>query len=281
MVTTGWIGGEPDAAGLALPVTNLMLGMRQRGPGGVLENALARSRAAEAREAREEAAFAPDPDERAAGLVARGYAPGLVSQLAQRLADTMAEIEAENAKIEAGERRAEHAERMRAAGLGALEAFRMLDGDFGDPATVERLSKRATGLRRQIAEVQAMIAPQQQREMDPVEAASRHAHQVFKEVTRAQLAEVQERERSRPRELPPFGSVSRGVGDGHFDVPECRECVAAGATAEESLLIHNDPQPLPVPDTLPATHCRGCGALLDWCVCAGVAGRYQPVRAGG
>ena len=40
MTKTGWIGEEPDAAGPALPVTNLMLSMRQRGLGDVLENAL-------------------------------------------------------------------------------------------------------------------------------------------------------------------------------------------------------------------------------------------------
>ena len=55
MTKTGWIGEEPAAAGPALPVTNLMLSMRQRGLGDVLENALARSRAAEAREIRDEA----------------------------------------------------------------------------------------------------------------------------------------------------------------------------------------------------------------------------------
>ena len=279
MTRTGWIGDEPGDAGPALPVTNLMLGMRQRGPGGVLENALARSRAVEAREARDEAAAAGDPDERAAAFVVRGYLPGQISQLSMRLADTEAELAAEEDKIEKAARRAERTyqmhERGQITGFGLIE--RMRDADEGDQAQVERLRRRAGSLRRQIAEASELITPPQQREADPVAAAASRARSVLAEVTRSQVAEA--RERSRPRERPPF--ASRGVGDGHFDVPECGECVAVGATAEESLLIHQDPQPLPVPDTLPATHCRGCGALPDWCVCAKVAGRYQPVRAGG
>jgi hypothetical protein len=273
MVTTGWIGEEPDTAGPALPVTNLMLSMRQRAPGDVLENALARSRAAEAREIRDEAAAARDPDEYAANLVARGYLPGQISQLSMRLADTDAELAAEEDKIEKAARRAERTyqmhERGQITGFGLIE--RMRDADEGDQAQVERLRRRAGSLRRQIAEASELIAPPQQREADPVEAAVSRARAVLAEVTQSQVAGTRER--------PPF--ASRGVGDGHFDVPECGECVAVGATAEESLLIHQDPQPLPVPDTLPATHCRGCGALPDWCVCAKVAGRYQPVRAGG
>ena len=71
MVATGWIS-EPDAAGPALPLTNMALARQHRGPGDTLALALARSRAAEAREIRDEAAAAPDPDERAAGLIARG-----------------------------------------------------------------------------------------------------------------------------------------------------------------------------------------------------------------
>jgi hypothetical protein len=166
-------------------------------------------------------------------------------------------------------------ERGQITGFGLIE--RMRDADEGDQAQVERLRRRAGSLRRQIAEASELITPPQQRETDPVAAAASRARAVLAEVTRSQEAGT--RERPVPQERPPF--ASRGVGDGHFDVPECRECVAVGATAEESLLIHNDPQPLPVPDTLPATHCRGCGALLDWCVCAKVAGRCQPARAGG
>ena len=101
---------------------------------------------------------------------------------------------------------------------------RMLDGDFGDQAVVERLERRADGLRRQIGEAQAMIAPPQQRDSDPLEAASRHAHQVFAEVTRQRFAEAQAG-RPEPR---PFASVSRGAGGStEHTGPDCRVCAAA------------------------------------------------------
>jgi hypothetical protein len=225
MVATGWIGEEPEAAGPAMPVTNMLLANRER-RAGPLETALARSRATEAREAREAAAFAPDPDERAANLVARGYSPGMLNDLAQRLGDTVAELEAEREKVSRGARRQEIAGREHAAGRADVwQMQRMLDGDFGDQATVERLERRADGLRRQIAEAQEMIAPPQRRDLDPVEAASRAAHEVFREVTRARWAEVQGGSRPR-RERPPFGSVSRGRSTEHTG-PDCWVCAAA------------------------------------------------------
>jgi hypothetical protein len=103
---------------------------------------------------------------------------------------------------------------------------RMLDGDFGDQAVVERLERRADGIRRQIAEAQEMIAPPQQRDLDPVEAASRAAHEVFREVTRARWAEVQGGSRPR-RERPPFGSVSRGRSTKHVPDGYCWVCEEA------------------------------------------------------
>jgi len=101
MVTTGWIGEEPDAAGPAMPVTEMLLARQQR-RAGPLETALARSAANDIREAREAAANAPDPDQRAAAFVTRGYQPGLLNELSQRLGDTVAELEAEREKIEKG-----------------------------------------------------------------------------------------------------------------------------------------------------------------------------------
>ena len=208
MVTTGWIGEEPDAAGPAMPVTNMLLANRER-RAGPLETALARSAASDIREAREAAANAPDPDERAANLIARGLTPGMISDLAQRLGDVMGEIEAENAKIEKGKRRQEHLYRAHAAGqITAWDIVRGQDFDEGDPGRVEMLERRADGLRRQIEDAQAAIAPPQRRTPDPLEAASRHAHEVFVEVTRAAMAEAEAR---RP-ESPPFASVSRGAG---------------------------------------------------------------------
>ena len=226
MGVTGWLGEAPDEFP-AMPVTQMMLA-RQQHRAGPLETALARSRANEIREAREAAAFAPDPDERAAALVSRGYTPGLASQLAQRLGDTMAEIEAENAKIEKGKRRQEHLHRAHAAGqITAWDVVRGQDFDEGDPGRVAMLERRADGLRRQIGEAQDMIAPPQQRDLNPVEAASRAAHEVFREVTRAAWEAAQSgTARPAPRERPPFGSVSRGRSAEHTG-PDCRVCAEA------------------------------------------------------
>jgi hypothetical protein len=226
MITTGWLTEEPDEVP-ALPVTQMLLG-RQQHRAGPLETALARSRANEIREAREAAANAPDPDERAANLVAAGYSPGLLNDLSQRLGDTVAELEAEREKIEKGARRQEIAAREHAAGRADVwQMQRMLDGDFGDQAVVDRLERRAESLRRQIGEAQAMIAPPQQRDSDPLEAASRHAHQVFREATRAAWEAAQSgTARPAPRERPPFGSVSRGGSTEHTG-PDCRVCATA------------------------------------------------------
>jgi len=216
MVTTGWLTEEPDEVP-AMPVTQMMLD-RQQHRAGPLETALARSRANEIREAREAAANAPDPDERAANLVARGYSPGLLNDLSQRLGDTVAELEAEREKVSRGARRQEIAAREHAAGRADVwQMQRMLDGDFGDQAVVDRLERRADGLRRQIAEAQEMIAPPQRREENSVEAASRHAHQVFVEATRARMAEAQEQARRRPAP-PPFagrGAATDAEPDEH------------------------------------------------------------------
>src|SRR5437868_6504320 len=132
MTTTGWIDEGPGA-GPAMPLAAQMLRNRERGPGDTLALALARSRGAEAREARDEAAGARDPDEIAAGMVARGYSPGMVSGLVSRRRDKEAELEDERAKIAKGERVTERVRGMLERGqVGGLDAARMLDGDFGD-----------------------------------------------------------------------------------------------------------------------------------------------------
>jgi hypothetical protein len=226
MVTTGWITGEP-AEVPAMPLTEMMLA-RQQHRAGPLETALARSAANDIREARDAAAFAPDPDERAANFVANGYQPGLLYELSQRLGDTTAELEAERDKLEKAARRAQFAAREHAAGRADVSRMlSMMDGDDGDESQVRVLERRAESLRRQIAEAQAMIAPPQARDLGPVEAASRAAHEVFREVTRARWAEVQGGTvRPAPRERPPFGSVSRGRGTEHTG-PDCWVCAAA------------------------------------------------------
>ncbi len=225
MVTTGWSGAEPDEVP-AMPVTEMLLRNKERGPGDTLEMALARSRAAEAREAREEANEARDPDEFAATLVSRGYRPGLASQLAMRLGDTMAELEAEREKIEAGKRRQEHLRRAHDADqITVFDIARMQDFDEGDQGTVERLARRAEGLRKQIVEAQGMISPARGRIADPVEAASRQAHETYRQVTRAKLAEME----TRAPERPPFGSVSRAAGRSTDHTgPDCWVCAEAG-----------------------------------------------------
>jgi hypothetical protein len=225
MGVTGWLGEAPDEVP-PMPVTQMMLARQQR-RAGPLETALARSAASDIREAREAAASAPDPDERAANLIARGYTPGLASQLAQRLGDTMAGIEAENAKIEQGKRRQEHLHRAHAAGqITAWDIVRGQDFDEGDPGRVAQLERRAESLKRQMADAQEIMAPPQRRDLDGVEAASRHAHQVFAEVTRARMAEAR---RPEPR---PFASVSRGAGGStEHTGPDCPVC-AEGRRAE-------------------------------------------------
>jgi hypothetical protein len=226
MVTTGWISEEPDAAGPALPVTQMLLA-RQQHRAGPLETALARSCADDVRAARDEAAFAPDFDERAAGFIARGYSPGTASQLSIRLGDTMAELADEEAKLEKAARRSERLHREheagRLTGLAYLRAMGDVD-DGGDEDRVRLLTRRAESLRRQIAEANEAMSPPQLRESDGVEAASRHAHQVFAEVTRQRFAEAQAG-RPEPR---PFASLSRGAGrSAEHTGPDCWVCAAA------------------------------------------------------
>jgi hypothetical protein len=224
MTKTGWLGEEP-AGPPPMPLTEMALG-RQQHRAGPLETALARSAASDIREAREAAANAPDPDERAANFVARGYTPGLLFELAQRLGDTTAELEAERAKLEKSARRARVAAREHAAGRADVSRMlSMMDGDDGDESRVATLERQAESLRRQIGEAQAMISPPQARDLDPVEAASRAAHDVFREVTRERLAEAKARAPA-PRERPPFDSVSRGRSTEHTG-PDCQVCAAA------------------------------------------------------
>src|SRR6185437_202782 len=123
---------------------------------------------------------------------------------------------------------AQFAAREHAAGRADVSRMlAMMDGDDGDASRVAMLERRAESLRRQIAEAQDMIAPPQARDLDPVEAASRAAHEVFREVTRAAWEAAQSgTARPAPRERPPFGSVSRGRSTEHTG-PDCRVCAAA------------------------------------------------------
>jgi hypothetical protein len=228
---TGWTNEPPDTEGpAALPVTSMLLGNRERGPGDTLAIAAARSAAADARQAREEAAAVRDPDDFASTLVNRGYSPGTTAGLSQRYADTIAELQAEREKIERSRRRQERIRRDHAAGrITAFDIARMQDFDEGDEGQVARLERRAASLERQLADAAAMIGPRQQ-PADPLEAASRHAHDVFVQATRAKMAG-----RPAPR---PFGSISRGAAV-RGEQPPCEACAAVGASADESFWIHH------------------------------------------
>lgn len=217
MRKTGWLGEDPGDDTPPLHVTEMLLARRER-RAGPLETALARSAAEDAIQARREAAEAIDPDEHAANLVSRGYLPGLASQLAQRLGDAVAELEAEKEKVERG-----------------------------DPGRVSQLERRVESLRRQCGEAQQMITPPQaQRSADPVGGAlerARDAHQEFVEVTRAQLAG-----QSRPRAWRPFAGRGSVVARSEC----CVHCIDQGVDDETSYLLHSDPE-LNVPVTAPGT----------------------------
>jgi hypothetical protein len=263
MSITGWTG-EPDG----MPVTRTLLGLAERGPGDTLALAAARSY--------DRPAEPPDPDERAANLIAGGYAPGHLRDLAQRLADTEADLRAQQEGNERAER--QQARIQREHGAGRITAWDIMatDSPAPDYARAEQLQRRADRLRGQLAAAGETAARSRQRDADPVEAASRQAHQAFVEVTRARMADAAAGV-SRPRQRRPFASRSRGGGD----APDCAECAKAGATVDESFLIHSDPWP-PDPDAPPAAgdneaavyrqmpYCRGCGALRDWCKCGPV-----------
>jgi hypothetical protein len=180
-----------------------------------------------------------DPDEIAANLLGRGYGAGQVSDLARRLADKRAELAGEREKIERGERVTArvrgHLERGQ---VGGLEAFRMMDGDFGDASRAEQLERQCANLERQIGEASELIAPAAQRDADPYEAASRHAHDVFVEVTRARMAELEAgRPAPRPERRPFAGRGSVAVRSEY-----CVHCTANNVSDEQSYLLHSDPE---------------------------------------
>jgi hypothetical protein len=232
MGVTGWIGEEPDTQAPAMPTTTFLLANRaDPEQARTLEQALARAAAAPDRRDPE----APDPDERAAALLSRGYAPGAISQLAQRLGDVTAELQAEREKLERGATRAEQVRQTHAAGrITAWDVMNMLD-DLGDEGRVAQLQRRQASLQQQVDAANEAIAPPERRDLDPLEAAAQRAHAAFAEVTRARMAELEAGvRRSRPR---PF--AGRGVAV-RSEVT-CRDCIAVGASADESFLLHRDP----------------------------------------
>ena len=179
-----------------------------------------------------------DSDEVAASLLARGYGPGMLSHLAERLADTEAKLAEERKRLEDGRRRQEQIRR--AHNNGQITAFDIarMDLDEGDEGRVVVLERRAASLRGQLADAQALVSGPLQRDRDPVEAASRRAHKAFTEATRAAMTEAAAG-RFRPRARRPF--AVRSAGDD--EPPDCADCRAVGASAQESFLLHSDPWP--------------------------------------
>jgi hypothetical protein len=112
-------------------------------------------------------------------MIANGYQPGLLHELQQQLGDVQSELETEREKVEKGAKRAEHIRRAQEAGrIDAFAAARALDAAGGDEDRVSLLERRAGGLRQQIADAQAAIAPQERQAPGPVEAAAARAQQI-------------------------------------------------------------------------------------------------------
>jgi hypothetical protein len=224
MGITGWIAEEPDAAP-ALPATNFILSQRAAPAGpATLDQAVNRVLSRAERPGRYDAGPEPeDPDERAANLLMRGYAPGLVNELSQRLGDVQAALEAEKEKISQGTRRAARIHRAHEAGrLDAFAVMRAMDFDEGDEGRVRLLERRAESLRHQIDDAMQAVSPPERPAPGPVEAAAQRAQQILAQVTeelrlkdqadaqaRAQL-ERERREFYAARGRRPFASRSAG-----------------------------------------------------------------------
>jgi hypothetical protein len=189
----------------------------------------------------------PDLDEKAANMLARGYAPGAMSTLAARLAETQGELQAEREKLEADAKWNERVQRAHANGqMSATDIARSWAArEDGDPGRVAQLERRAASLRRQLADAAAVISPRE-RPADPIEAASRHAHREFVAATRAKMAAAAAG-RPAPR---PFASASPAGFAVRSEAAACEACTAIGATPEESFWIHHtdaDGQPVASP----------------------------------
>jgi len=238
---TGWTNEPPDAeAPAAGGFTAFLAGHRQDpAEGRTLEAVLAR-----AHRDRDPEPEPRDPDEAAANLLARGYSPGAMSQLSARLAETQAELASERERIERGQRLQQRVQRDHQAGRITVPDIMRMDIDEGDPGRVAQLERRAASLRGQLADAAAVIAPsREQLPADPLEAASRTAHDVFVQVTRQRMAAAAAGRA--PRARRPFGSISRGAEAVRSE--HCVHCTEAGVDDETAFLLHSDPEhPLPV-----------------------------------
>ena len=232
-----------------MPLTELALRARQPVPGGVVGASMARAAAAEVRE--ERARAVADPDERAANLISRGYAPGAISQLSGRLAETEAELADEEAKIAKAAKRAARVQRDFAADkIGMAELLAAQDDGEGDSRKVEKLQRRAESLRRQIREAAEASMPRAAHEANAVEAAVQRSREALAEVarlgaeedaaaarSRAKMA-ADRREFYRARGGTPFGDSGAGAP---LTEADCEVCSAARAgEAQRAIASHGE-----------------------------------------
>jgi len=98
----------------------------------------------------------------------------------------------------------------------------------------------------QLAAATAQIAPQQQREPDPLQAATSRAHAAFADATRAQLAAAAVR--PAPRPFASRGAVAAleaepvryGSLYGAAATDACRHCADAGVAPAERSRVHDE-----------------------------------------
>jgi hypothetical protein len=178
----------------------------------------------------------PDDDERQAALLARRYEPGSLSGLARQLADAQAELAAVEEQNARAVRRQERVARDHRAGKITAFDIMAMDLDEPDRGREAQLARRCERLRAQVGEASMRITPAPRLE-DPLESASRRAHEAFRAAT---LAAIEAAEEGRPvrRERRPFGSPGGYAVRADGEVT-CDACLAVGATPEESFLIHH------------------------------------------
>ncbi len=129
-------------------------------------------------------------------------------------------------------------------------ALQNLEGEIATrQAEIDKLARRRDRLveeARDQAELASRAAAMVQRQplADGVEGAVQRAELVAREVQAEARVEARLARRAASRRARPFGLAARSGGG---DVP-CQDCLNMGATPEESFLIHNDPQPMTVPD---------------------------------
>jgi hypothetical protein len=227
MITTGWTNEPPEEDAAPGGFAGLIASVRpDPEEGRTLGQVLGRAMRPDKPDVHR------DPDETMANLMARGYAPGQLSDLARRLADAQGELAAVEERNERAVRRRERVAQDHAAGrITAFDIMRM-DLDEPDAHRARMLAQRCDQLRQQLEDVTMTITPGPQRAPDALEAASRRARQAGHEAFRAATQEAIRGTRRAPRERRPFAS---GGGAG---APDCPDCQAAGASRSESARIH-------------------------------------------